>query len=290
VDFGSAWFDWPWRPGPALVVFAAGGAYVHGWCRLRRQGYRQIASLWRVGAYLAGLASVVLALMSPIEQLAHVLFSAHMVQHQLLLMVAPPCLLLGNPFPLVIWALPRGTRRALQGALTQASPLRQALRRLTWLPVAGLLYAVNLWAWHLPAAYEAALGSPVLHDVEHLAFFGTAILFWWPIVNPAPRCRWPRPGGLYYGLRIAYLVLATAQNTLLGAVIGLTERVLYPSYARASGLFGLTPLDDQALGGGIMWSGGHMYLIAILALVAQAMNAGEREQPEPALPRDRAGS
>jgi cytochrome c oxidase assembly factor CtaG len=97
---------------------------------------------------------------------------------------------------------------------------------VTWLPVAGLLYTANLWLWHHPLAYEAALRSDPIHDVEHLAFFGSAILFWWPLVNPAPRRRWPS-GGLYYGARIAYLILATAQNTLLGAIIGLTERVLY---------------------------------------------------------------
>jgi putative membrane protein len=147
--------------------------------------------------------------------------------------------------------------------------------------VAGLVYALALWGWHVPAAYEAALAHPVAHDLEHLSFFGAAVVFWWPVVNPAPRSRGPR-GGLYYGVRIGYLVLATAQNTLLGAILGLTERVLYPSYARDSGLFGLSPVDDQALGGGIMWSGGHMYLVAILVLLAQAM-AGERDR-QPAEP------
>jgi putative membrane protein len=273
--------DWHWRADVALVLLLLGVAYVRGFVRLRRQGGAAVAPAWRLAAYLAGLGSVALALLSPIGALAHVLFTAHMVQHQLLMMGAAPFLLLGNPFPFVMWALPPGRRRAIRRWLTARGALRRALRTVTWPPVAGLVYALALWGWHVPAAYEAALAHPVTHDLEHLSFFGAAVVFWWPVVNPAPRSRGPR-GGLYYGVRIGYLVLATAQNTLLGALLGLTERVLYPSYARDSGLFGLSPVDDQALGGGIMWSGGHMYLVAILVLLAQAM-AGERDR-QPAEP------
>ncbi len=286
-------WQWHWRPGVTLVLLALGAVYLGGWWRLRGQGYQALAPGWRLAAYLAGLASVALALLSPLEHLAERLFTAHMVQHQILLMVAPPCLLLGNPFPFVMWGLPLALRRAGQPFLLESSPLRRALRFLTWLPVAGLLYTVDLWAWHWPPAYEAALGSHLVHDLEHLAFFGTAVLFWWPIINPAPRRR-GAPGGLYYGVRIAYLVLATAQNTLLGALLGLTERILYPSYGQVGAggpLFGLSPIEDQGLGGGIMWSGGHMYLVAILVLLWQAMDSeGRGRVPDPAVGREHAGS
>jgi cytochrome c oxidase assembly factor CtaG len=209
-----------------------------------------------------------------------------MVQHQLLVMVAAPALLLGNPFPYTVWGLPAAARRGLQRFLVEGRPARRALRALTWPPVAGLLYAVTLWAWHWPPAWEAALRSWWIHDLEHLTFFGTAALVWWPIMNPAPRAR-GRRGGVYYGVRIAYLVVATAQNTLLGAVLSLTERVLYPSYALGAERFGMTPLEDQALGGGIMWSGGHMYLVAILVLVWQALDSeGTRRMPGPAPGRE----
>lgn len=276
--FATLLGDWSWRPDVVLVLLLFGTAYVRGYLRLRRFGSRAVAPAWRLAAYLGGLVGVALALLSPIDRLAHVLFTAHMVQHQLLLMVAAPLLLLGNPFPFVIWAIQPGRRRGIRGWLAHQSLLRRALRRLTWLPVAGLSYTLTLWAWHVPAAYEAALAHPLVHDLEHLSFFATALLFWWPIVNPAPRARGAR-GGLYYGVRIGYLILATAQNTLLGAIIGLTERVLYPSYAGEPRLFGLSPLDDQALGGGIMWSGGHMYLVAILALLGQAMAGEGGRQP-----------
>jgi cytochrome c oxidase assembly factor CtaG len=274
----GSWGPWHWYPTVGLSLMGLAAVYTVGWWRLRRRGHARAAGLWRLAAYLTGLASVALALLSPVDHLAEVLFTAHMIQHQLLLMVGAPLVLLGNPLPFVLWGVPRGLRLAIGATLVRQGVLRRALSTLTWMPVAGILYAATLWGWHVPAAYEAALGSEWMHDLEHLAFFGTAVLFWWPVIAPAPRFEAPR-GGLYYGLRIGYLVLAAAQNTLLGALIGLTERVLYPSYATAPRLFGLTALDDQALGGGIMWSGGHMYLIAILVLVGQAMNQDARDTP-----------
>jgi cytochrome c oxidase assembly factor CtaG len=220
---------------------------------------------------------VLLALCSPIEMLAELSFTAHMIQHQLLLMVAPPLLLLGTPFPMVLWALTPRLRRRLGLLVTRPGPVRQTLRSLTWMPVAGTLYAVVLWGWHHPGPYEAALRYPVLHDIEHLTFFGTALLFWWPVVNPAPRCR-HLTSGVMYGARIGYLILATAQNTLLGAVLGLAERVFYPSYAAAPRLLTeWTPVDDQAFGGGVMWSGSHMFLLALLILLHRAMEAEGRK-------------
>jgi putative membrane protein len=206
------------------------------------------------------------------------------VQHQLLMMMAPPLLLLAAPFPVILWALPPRLRRRVGALVVRPGPIRRTLRTLTGMPVAGVLYSVTLWGWHHPAAYEAALGYPLLHDIEHLTFFGTAVLFWWPIVNPAPRLH--RLGtGVMYGARIGYLILATAQNTLLGAVLGLSERVFYPSYAAAPRLLAdWGPVDDQAFGGGVMWSGSHMFLVAILVLLHRAMDAEGRKASARARP------
>jgi putative membrane protein len=279
--------DWRWRVEVGAVLLGLGALYGIGWARLRR-AHPALAPAWRLVAYLGGLATVALSLLSALHALAERSFTAHMVQHQLLLMVAAPALLLGNPFPYTVWGLPAAARRGLQGFLVEGQPARRALRALTWPPVAGLLYTGTLWVWHWPAAWEAALRSWWIHDLEHLTFFGTAALFWWPIINPAPRAR-GRRGGLYYGVRIAYLIVATAQNTLLGAILSLTERVLYPSYALGAERLGMSPLEDQALGGGIMWSGGHMYLVAILVLVWQALDSGgARRVARPAAGRERA--
>jgi cytochrome c oxidase assembly factor CtaG len=269
-----------------LVLAVAGLLYGRGWWGLRVRGARALASGWRLAAYLGGLAAIAVALLSAIEYLAEISLTAHMVQHQLLLMTAPPLLLLAEPFPMGLWGLPGRARPTVGRLLAPRHPVRTVLAWLTWLPVAGALYAVNLGAWHLPVAYEAALRHPVVHDLEHVAFFATAVLFWWPVVNPAPRLH-RLTSGLQYGYRIAYLILATGLNTLLGAVLGLSERVLYPSYAAAPQLWGGSALDDQALGGGIMWSGGHMFLVAILVLVSRALRADDRSPAEgPALPRE----
>lgn len=276
---------WSWRPAVLLVVGALAVLYVRGWSRLyRAPRTRGAAPGWRLAVYLAGLASVILALCSPLELMAELSFTAHMIQHQLLIMWAPPLLLLGAPFPISLWGLPPRFRRRVGALVSHPGPVRRALGTLTWMPVAGALYTVTLWGWHHPVLYEAALRYPILHDIEHLTFFGTAVLFWWPIVNPAPRFR-RLTSGVMYGARIGYLILATAQNTLLGAVLGLAERVFYPSYAATPRLLAdWNPVDDQAFGGGVMWSGSHMFLLAVLILLHRAMDAEGRKAGAPARP------
>jgi cytochrome c oxidase assembly factor CtaG len=274
---GSILTAWDWRPDVVLVLGAAGLLYVTGWRRLRVRG-SAVAPAWRLGLYLGGLAAAALSLLSPLSVYSTVLFSAHMIQHQVLTMIAAPLLLLGDPLPVMLWGLPAPVRRPVGGVLRPVGAGRRALRALTWMPVAGGLHVATLWVWHVPASYQASLADPWLHDAQHLSFFLTGLLFWWPIVNPAPRLH-PLRSGLGYALRIGYLILATAQNTLLGALIALSGRLLYPAYAAAPRLFGLGPMDDQSLAGGIMWSGSHMYLIAVLVLVHHAL--GGRESAEP---------
>jgi len=276
---------WDPRPLVLLLVTTLGILYVRGWWRLRRTSRtRGAAPGWRLAAYLTGLATVVLALCSPLEILAELSFTAHMAQHQLLMMTAPPLLLLGAPFPLIMWALPLRLRRRVGGLVTRPGPVRRILSTLTWMPVALTLFTVTLWGWHYPFFYDLALRSPLLHDAEHLTFFGTAVLFWWPIINPAPRFHHLTSGAMY-GARIGYLVLATAQNTLLGAVFGMAERVFYPSYAAAPPLLlDWSPLDDQSFGGGVMWSASHMFLLAILILLHRAIEAEGRKASARARP------
>lgn len=264
--------SWHWRPEVLLVLATLGSVYACGWRRLRNAGRRRGAPAWRLVLYLAGLATVGLALLSPIDRLASILFTAHMVQHLLLMMVAAPLLLLGNPLPACLWGLPRGARRAAGRLLTRNAVPRKLLWALTLMPVAWVLYVGTVWIWHLRSAYEAALADHFLHDLEHVTFFGTALLFWWPIIEPAPRLH----RRIHPAFGILYLLAATGQNTLLGALLALPERVLYPYYTAPSRPFDLTPLEDQALGGGIMWSMGHMYLIPILLVVARTLAAEER--------------
>ena len=264
--------SWRFRPDIILVMGVLAGAYTSGWWRLRHVSRRHAPLGWQPALYLSGLLVLGLALLSPLERWADECFTLHMVQHLLLIMIAPPLLLYANPLPAVLWALPRRARHPLGRLLRRGALVRRGLRAVTWPPVAWLVFVGTLWIWHSPALYQAALRHEALHALEHLAFFGTALLFWWPIITPAPQVR----GRLHPGLQIVYLMAATGQNTLLAAVIAVPQRVLYPVYATASQAWGLSPLNDQALGGGLMWVAGHMYLLPILLIVARAL--GEEEQ------------
>jgi cytochrome c oxidase assembly factor CtaG len=244
-----------------LALAAAAAAYVGGWFRLRAAGYAP--PLWRPASYVLGLGFVAGALLTPLDELATERFSAHMAQHLLLTMMAAPLLLLGNPLPLVLWGLPPGARRWLAAPFRRTARLRFALSAMTFWPAAGLLHVVAIWVWHVPLLYDLAAEHELVHAVEHATFFVTALLFWWPIIRPAPRLA-PR---LHPGLQIVYLLAATAQSTALGMLLAVPERAFYPHYARVAATLGISAVDDQMVGGGLMWSGAHMYLLPILLIL-----------------------
>jgi putative membrane protein len=244
----------------SLVLAALATAYVRGWRRLRAAGYAP--PVWRPLFYALGLFTVAAALLSPLDDLATARFSAHMAQHLLLTMTAAPLLLLGN-------------RRFAVPFRRGAWP-RFALSTLTFWPLAGLLHVASVWVWHLPLLYDAAAEHELVHALEHVIFFGTALLFWWPIIRPAPRLG-PR---LHPGLQIAYLLAATAQSTALGMLLAVPERAFYPHYARIATTLGISAVDDQMLGGGLMWSGAHMYLLPILMILYGVSRDAARERDD----------
>jgi putative membrane protein len=189
-----------------------------------------------------------------------------MAQHMLLIMVAVPALLLADPFPALVWALPAPARRRLRALLAAGAPLRRGWRALTRMPVAWTLHAVVLWVWHLPPIYDAALAHDALHDLEHVAFAASAVLFWWPVIDPAPRAGRAAPSGR----RIVYLVLGAFQSGALGLLLTLSPTALYPAYARAPRVAALDPLEDQAWGGILMWGvGGAIDMLAVLVLLSR---------------------
>jgi len=245
----------------ALVLLCLAALYGRGWRRLGRIGHPP--PRWRLILYGLGLAAIAAAVLSPLDDLADELFPAHMVQHLLLTMVAAPLVLLGNPLPVVLWGASRSARRWLASPLTTGARFRSALAMLTSLPVAWAVYVVNLWAWHVPVLYQLALEHEAVHVVEHVAFFVTSLLFWWPIVRPAPRLA-PRP---HLGFELLYLLAATAQNTALGALLTLPERSFYPYYDETARRLAVNAVEEQATAGGIMWISGHMYLLPMLVML-----------------------
>ena len=245
----------------AFVLACVGALYGRGWLRLSRIGHPP--PRWRLALYGLGLAAIAAALLSPIDDLADELFPVHMVQHLLLTMLAAPLVLLGNPLPVVLWGVPRGLRRYLASPLTTGARFRVALVVLTSLPVAWFVYVADLWEWHVPLLYQLALEHEIVHGVEHVAFFTTALLFWWPIIRPAPRLG-PRT---HLGFGLLYLIAATAQNTALGAMLTLPEHSFYPHYDETARRLGVSAAEEQAAAGGIMWISGHMYLLPILVML-----------------------
>ena len=256
---------WSTRPEVVAPLLIVAGAYAVGWWRLRRRGGSVPG--WHVAASAGGLLTLSLALSASFEQLAHASFAAHMAQHLLLVVVAAPLLLLADPFAALVWAIPSPMRAGVGRWLRPGAPLRRLWQGLTLMSVAWLAHSAAMWLWHLPTAYDAAVADRALHDLEHLVFFGTAVLFWWPVILPAPRLR-PEPK---HGARVTYLVLAALQSGLLGVLLMLSPAVWYRSYPNA---------EDQSLGGLIMWGvDGAVGMLAGLILLGQYLASQDRASP-----------
>ncbi len=241
---------WEVRWEVLLPLLLAALLYGLGWSRLRQQSRRQkLASRWRLATYMLGLGSLALALLSPIDWLGTQLLTMHMVQHKLLVMVAAPLLWLGNPYPVGLWGLPRPLRRVLTALLVGKSWLRQLLAAISQPAIAWLLFTFLYLAWHDAALYDLALRHEWVHQLEHLTFFGGAMLFWWPVMNGAPRLH----KSMAYWMRIVYVLAFVPPNAIAGFAIANASEVLYPHYNTVPRLYGMTALQDQMLGGAIMW-------------------------------------
>jgi putative membrane protein len=209
------------------------------------------------------------ALVSPLHPWGEVLFSAHMTQHEVLMVMAAPLLVLGRPVVAFLWALPVGWARGV-GGWGKARWFQGVWRAATNPLAAWAIHAVALWVWHVPALFEATLRSDLVHTLQHVSFLGSALLFWWALIH-GPR------GLMGYGAAVLYLFTTSIHSGVLGAFITFTGKVLYPAYAETTGSWGLTPLEDQQLGGLIMWvPAGMVYVVAGLALLAGWMRESER--------------
>jgi cytochrome c oxidase assembly factor CtaG len=208
--------------------------------------------------FLLGLGALLVALASPIDTIALELFSVHMVQHMLLLAVAAPLLLAGAPVRPLLRGLPVTLRHSVVRALARNTAFRALVHVLRQPLVAAALYVVGLYAWHVPALYDAAVENPTIHVLEHTWFFGTALLFWSVVIDPVPfRATLP------YAARIPFLLLVgAAQNTILGGLLAFSDRLYYVHYATTTAAYGLDPVIDQHLGGAIMWVPGDLIFLA----------------------------
>ena len=237
--------------------------YVLGLRRLWPRSRHARPSLVRQAAWFgAGWIALALALASPLDSSGSFSFAAHMVQHEFLMIVAAPMLVLGRPLGIWVWGLPAVWRRRT-GAATRNPAVSAAWHALTRPLNAWLLHFAALWMWHVPATFQAGLASNGVHALQHASFLFSALLFWWAVLA--------REGGTQgRGAAIVYLFTTMMHTGALGAMFTMSEQIWYPYYGSKAQAFGLTALEDQQLGGLIMWiPGGLAYVVAGLVLCAR---------------------
>jgi cytochrome c oxidase assembly factor CtaG len=221
--------------------------YIRGW-RLLRRSSPGLLSSGRLAAFLSGMFCLWFAIGSPLAAFDEASLTVHMIQHILLMLVVPPLILLGAPALPLLHGLPQWFVRPAVGPFLRWQPVQSLGKSLTHPLVCWILSAVALLAWHVPALFELALRSEFWHEVEHVCFLSTSLLFWWPVVQPFPsEPRWPR-----WSIPL-YLFLGMFPSGALGAFLVFCDRVLYRSYRAAPRLFSLSPLADQILAGSLMW-------------------------------------
>jgi cytochrome c oxidase assembly factor CtaG len=197
------------------------------------------------------------------------LFWVHMVQHELLILIAAPLLVMGSPLVVMLWALsPEWRVRA--GIWAKQRSVSLVWAGLTAPFVVWLLHGIALWIWHVPALYQASVNDEFTHALQHSTFFGTALLFWWTLIHG-------KHGRLTYGASLLYVFTTMVHSGVLGAFLTLTPSLWYPVYAGRAERFGISALQDQQLGGLIMWvPSGVVFMVVILALFAAWMGESER--------------
>lgn len=275
--------SWSWESDVLAGLAIAAGLYVYGWQRLRRRDRgRLVSPAWRTWCYGGGLAALGLAFLSPIALYSSLFFCMHMVQHLLLVMVIPPLLWLGAPLVPTLWALPRELRRGIGWLFVPGHPVRRLFETLTRPVVATLLHLAAVGLWHVPVLYDAAQGRTAIHDLEHLLFLGTALLYWWSVLHPV------RSRRLSGGLAILYFLAPMIEGELIGALLTFAGEPIYATYRAVPRVWGLSALDDQRLGGLIMWVGGGLFwFAAISAAFLLWMSEEEKEaRPSGTLRRD----
>lgn len=259
------WSFEPWIAGPILAVAVV---YSAGAFRLRRNARSQ--AIRDVALFYAGLALLALAVLSPLHSLGTVLLTAHMIEHEIMMVAAAPLIVASRPAATLMFGLPRPVRLNL-ASLLRLKPVRKFWRAATDLPSATVLHAAALWIWHVPALFEAAGANEAVHTLQHAIFLGSALLFWIAVMDRLHR----RYGQGYAALALFFISL---QAGALGALLTLSPRTWYELPPGALELAGLSPLDDQVLAGLIMWVPAcSLYVAAALYVVSRWLRVFEAQ-------------
>jgi len=261
-----------WTPpiGTISMLLITATLYVRGFRRLHDQMPDRFPR-WRLILFIAGIATLLVAVASPLEEFDDLLLQVHMTQHLILMLVAPTLFLAGAPAIVFVRAIPPRLAKLLIGTSMRSSIVRRVFAWLTEPIVCWLAFALAFWIWHIPGVFQLALRSERWHVVEHGCFFVTALMYWYPVIQPWPSvARWPR------WAMIPYLLMADGQNTIMAALFMFSDRLIYPIYATMPRVGGFTPLGDQIVAGAIMWVPGSLFYLVPGALIIFQMLAPGR--------------
>jgi putative membrane protein len=247
VDVQSILQSWSAPLGLDVALCLAAFLYMRGWLHLR-EVFPKVFPAWRLAAFLAGIASIWIAIGSPVDAFDELSLTVHMIQHLLLMAIAPLLILLGAPALPLLHGLPQSLARGVVGPILRWGPAKWFGRAITSPAIAWLVAALTLLVWHIPAVFDLTLRLDSLHKFEHATFFAAGLIFWWPVIQPWPSTargpRWAIP---------LYLFAATLPCDALSGFLVFCDRVVYSSYLSAPRVFKMSPLQDQECAAALMW-------------------------------------
>lgn len=270
LDAATVMTWWTWDPAVIFLLVVTAVLYAAGQKNLwsSAAGSRAVRK-WEAVCFWLGWLTLVLALVSPVHRLSEILFSAHMAQHELLMLIAAPLLVIGRPLIVFLWAF-APARRASIAAAFQRRWIEVSWNAITGVFTVWVIHALALWIWHIPVLYEATLTSEFIHAVQHSCFLFSASLFWWALIHG-------RYGKIGYGVAVLYVFTTAVHSSILGALLTFAGRLWYPIYAERTAAWGMSPLEDQQLAGLLMWiPSGVIFIVLGLALFAAWLGEAER--------------
>jgi putative membrane protein len=259
--------EWRWPPFIVIPLLVTAALYGLGATKMLRRAGSWKSSRWPILWFALGLLSLVIALDSPLHEFGEQLFWVHMTQHEILMLISAPLLVLGRPLLPFLWALPPAWRETA-ARFGRSRPFKSGWQVVSAPLSAWLLSTLGLWIWHIPWLFDRTLHSDWIHAAQHTTFLVSALLFWWPLVNRTPL--------LGYGGGLAYVFTTILHTSVLGALLTFAQRPWYSSYVTTSPGWHLTALEDQQLGGLIMWiPAGTLLLIVALVLLVKWINESQ---------------
>jgi putative membrane protein len=262
-------FESLWVSAPLILVALV---YARGWLRVRKLDLHTIET-WRAGSFVLGLLFIWLAVASPIAALDHELLTIHMVQHLLLMTLAPPLIWFGAPMKPLLHGLPQGFGNVMRHCF-RSPPIQRLGRAIAHPAVCWLVAAATLVGWHVPSLFALGMRSGLWHAIEQVSFLASGILFWWPVIKPGEG----KSNGSEWPI-LLYLFVATLPCDILSGFLVFCNRVVYPVFLFSPQSNSLSALEDQQCAGALMWTCVTLvYLIAAAIFAARLLSPHRSEE------------